>query len=231
VGGILGAGAKNTGGWQLTTSAADGCSTIDKTDYFNLLSWHQDQGAHTYSYTYDDDARLISQTSSAGQNIQYAYYANGNIKESKDLANQMLSRYGYDNAGHRVWEAYSGLAADNASPDVTAVYQDSDQRQFLPKGRSLLRFDQVEVDEAITSSITDRENAWAIAPRMRSFMASRCARFNYPLMHLSLNRRMKSGSNPRATTGVLDRFGSACARSCTSASSGSPAARVRWPGL
>jgi len=51
--GILGAGGKNTGGWQLTTSAADGRSSIDKTDYFNLLSWRQDQGARTYTYSHE----------------------------------------------------------------------------------------------------------------------------------------------------------------------------------
>jgi YD repeat-containing protein len=124
-GGILGTGGANTGGWQTTTTDATGRTTIDRNDYFGHLTWHQDQGGRQYTYSYDIGARLASQTSSAGQNIQYAYYANGYIKEAKDLAMRTLSRYGYDNAGNRVWEAYNRLASDNVNPDVAVNYQDS----------------------------------------------------------------------------------------------------------
>lgn len=107
--GILGAGNRNTGGYQRKTSYADGRFVLDNIDYFGLTTWHQDLGGRTYAYNYDWGGRLASQQSSAGQNIQYAYYANGYIREAKDLAEGTLARYGYDNAGNRVWEAYSQM--------------------------------------------------------------------------------------------------------------------------
>jgi YD repeat-containing protein len=122
-GGIISAGGANLGGWQLTTLGADGRKTVDRSDYFGRTTWHQDQGSRTYVYSYDFAGRLSSQTSSTGQNIQYGYYANGFIKEARDLANRMMSRYGYDNAGNRIWEMYSGLDAGGTAP--VGLYQDS----------------------------------------------------------------------------------------------------------
>jgi YD repeat-containing protein len=116
-GGLLGLGNKSVGGYQLKTTSADGRFTYDNIEYFGHTTWHQDMGGRMYLYNYDLGGRLASQTSSAGQNIQYAYYANGYIREMKDLAERTLSRYGYDNAGNRVWEAYSGLASDNINPE------------------------------------------------------------------------------------------------------------------
>ncbi|MGM9486050.1 hypothetical protein [Ideonella sp. YS5] len=122
-GGIIGTGGASLGGYKLTTTGSDGRSTIDRTDYFGLTTWHQDQGARTYVYTYDMAGRLASQTSSAGQDIRYGYYANGFIKESRDMINRRLSRYGYDNSGDRVWEMYSNL--DTAGTGAVGLYQDS----------------------------------------------------------------------------------------------------------
>jgi YD repeat-containing protein len=126
VNGILGTGGANTGGWQLTTTSPDGRTTIDRKDYFGHLTWHQDQGGRKYTYAYDIGGRLASQISTGGQNIQYAYYANGFLREAKDVAMKTLSRYGYDSAGNRVWEAYSGLGTDGASPDETKIHQNAD---------------------------------------------------------------------------------------------------------
>lgn len=123
VGGILGAGGKNLGGWQLATTGADGRTSIDRNDYFSRLTWHQDLAGRSYVYGYDVGGRLTSQTSSGGQNIEYSYYANGYVKEAKDLTERTLSRYGYDNAGNRAWEAYSQL--DVASDQPVGSYQDS----------------------------------------------------------------------------------------------------------
>jgi hypothetical protein len=77
-------------------------------------------GGRAYTYNYDWGGRLTSQYSNAGQNIQYAYYANGYIREAKDFAERTVSRYGYDNAGNRIWEAYSQL---NANDELGANYQ------------------------------------------------------------------------------------------------------------
>ncbi|HEX6364048.1 MAG TPA: LysM peptidoglycan-binding domain-containing protein, partial [Albitalea sp.] len=121
--GILGAGGRNVGGHRVTSTGSDGRATVDKTDYFGRTTWHQDLGGHSYTYRYDIGGRLAAQTSSAGQNIAYAHYANGYIKEAKDLAEHTLSRYGYDNAGNRTWEAYSALDAGGTMP--VASYQES----------------------------------------------------------------------------------------------------------
>lgn len=107
---IVGAGNQNTGGYQRKTTYADGRFVLDNIDYFGLTTWHQDMGGRTYAYEYDRGGRLTSQQSSAGQNIEYLYYANGYIREAKDLANEAIARYGYDNAGNRIWEANSSLS-------------------------------------------------------------------------------------------------------------------------
>ncbi|WP_197046841.1 deaminase domain-containing protein [Paucibacter sp. KBW04] len=112
---ILGAGGANLGGYQLTTTSSDGRSLIDRVDYFGRTTWHQDQGARQYIYNYNIAGQLASQTSDSGQNIQYSYFANGNIKEARDITERTLARYAYDNAGNRVVETYGGLAPDNVS--------------------------------------------------------------------------------------------------------------------
>lgn len=118
--GIMGAANQNTGGYQRKTAYADGRFVLDNIDYFGLTTWHRDMGGRTYAYNYDWGGRLASQQSSAGQNIQYQYYANGYIREAKDLAEKTISRYGYDNAGNRVWEAYSQFTGTG---DLGASYQ------------------------------------------------------------------------------------------------------------
>jgi YD repeat-containing protein len=124
--GILSVGGASLGGYQRRTTGADGRSVIDNIDYFGRTTWHQDQyqdaqgRKRQYVYSYNLAGLLTSQQSWLGgaslQNIQYSYYANGFIKQAKDLASQTLSRYGYDNAGNRTWESYSGLALDGNGP-------------------------------------------------------------------------------------------------------------------
>lgn len=81
---ILGAGGANLGGYQLTTLSPDGRSLIDRVDYFGRSTWHQDQGGRQYTYNYNIAGQLSSQTSSYGQNIEYSYFANGNVREVRE---------------------------------------------------------------------------------------------------------------------------------------------------
>ncbi|HEY4082292.1 MAG TPA: LysM peptidoglycan-binding domain-containing protein [Burkholderiaceae bacterium] len=121
---LVSLGGQLLGGYQLTTTSADGHTLIDRVDYFNRTVWHQDEGATTYVYNYNAAGELTSQTSSKNQNIQYRYMQNGYIKEANDLTTHTTSRYGYDNAGNRVWELYGELKADNTT--LGAVYEDDD---------------------------------------------------------------------------------------------------------
>lgn len=122
--GILGNGGVSIGGYQLRTTNADSSFTLDNINYFGVTTWHQDEGGHTFEYDYDVGGHLTHQfSSSSGQNIYYTYYANGDIKQSSDLADHTLTRYGYDNAGNRTWEQYSALNADNVTPG--AIFQSS----------------------------------------------------------------------------------------------------------
>ena len=122
-GGIFGAGGRNVGGFKLTTLNADGSSTIDKTDYFGLTTWHQDMGGRQYTYSYDLAGRLSAQTSTAGQHISYKYLQDGLLAEVNDHTLKMRSRYGYDNAGNRTSESYVKLAATGTVPYQASLIQ------------------------------------------------------------------------------------------------------------
>jgi YD repeat-containing protein len=83
-------------------------------DYFGKLIGHTDLGAASYQYRYDYANHLLQQTNSRGQNLNYYYYANGQLKRSVDrgVAQGNLSAvysesvYSYDAAGHRTREVY-----------------------------------------------------------------------------------------------------------------------------
>ncbi|MBW8756182.1 MAG: hypothetical protein JF586_01100, partial [Burkholderiales bacterium] len=121
--GITGNGQASIGGYQLVTGNPDGTTTTDNINYFGVTTWHVDEGGHTFMYIYDVAGHLTQQTSSAGQNIYYKYYANGDLQEERDVVMNTMTRYGYDNAGNRVWEQYSGLDATKTNPQN--VYQSS----------------------------------------------------------------------------------------------------------
>ncbi|WP_457326489.1 hypothetical protein, partial [Roseateles sp. P5_E11] len=122
-GAVLGVGGASVGGYKLTTTSADGRTTVDKTDYFGRTTWHQDLAGRGYTYTYNLAGQLAKQTSTTGQNIEYTYLQNGMIAEARDLGMHTLSRYGYDDAGNRTSESYSQLQSDNAT--ISSSYQTS----------------------------------------------------------------------------------------------------------
>ena len=127
--GITGLGddghAPSIGGYQLKTTGIDGRFTLDNVNYFGTTTWHQDEGGHAFQYVYDYGGHLARQTGTTGQEIDYQYYGNGALKEAKDVSptDLTLTRYGYDNAGNRTWEQYTGLDASHTGP--TTQYQSS----------------------------------------------------------------------------------------------------------
>ncbi|HWW08336.1 hypothetical protein, partial [Collimonas sp.] len=104
---ILGVGGLPVGGWVKTTSYAGSRSAVDKTDYFQHTTSHQDFGGHVVTYSYDYAAHLKSQTSTAGQSVDYSYYANGYLKSTTDHALNVLSYFEYDEEGNRTRESYT----------------------------------------------------------------------------------------------------------------------------
>ncbi|MBT9504469.1 MAG: LysM peptidoglycan-binding domain-containing protein, partial [Burkholderiaceae bacterium] len=120
---IISLGEKSLGGFKRTTLNADGRSLVDKIDYFGRTTWHLDLGGNSYNYIYNAGGQLSSQTSSKGQHIQYSYLLNGFIAEAKDMTEHTASRYGYDDAGNRVYEQYAQLNGNNNAD--TWVYQSS----------------------------------------------------------------------------------------------------------
>jgi len=83
--------------------------------YFHRLEEHTDAGRASYQYRYDSANRLLQQTNTRGQNLVYAYYANGQLQRiadqgtaSGDLqATRSETWYEYDAAGHRTREGYA----------------------------------------------------------------------------------------------------------------------------
>ena len=133
---ILGDGGVSVGGYRVTTTAADGTTTIDWKNYFGQISRHQDAGGHITEYKFGVGGTLDEQFSKGtGQHIYYQYYANGAIREAKDTTDtyvngavastvvNTVARYGYDNAGNRAWEQYSGWSATTNS--IGTAYQSS----------------------------------------------------------------------------------------------------------
>ncbi len=109
---ITGAGGKQVGGWLTTTTMIGGVQSRDAKDVFGRMVSHRDFGGHAYTYRYDLAGWITSQTSvmpdgvTAGQNLTYAYYANGYLAQEVDHVNKIQSAYTYDNNGNRVSEDY-----------------------------------------------------------------------------------------------------------------------------
>jgi len=138
--GIMGLGddghAPSIGGYQLKTTGVDGRTTFDNVNYFGTTTWHMDEGGHAFQYIYDYGGHLARQVGSTGQEIDYQYYGNGELKEAKDLSptDLTLTRYGYDNAGNRIWEEYTGLDATHTGP---ATQYQSSQISYDELGRMI----------------------------------------------------------------------------------------------
>ena len=106
---IKGVGMLAIGGWKKVTTVGGVRSTSDSNDYFGHLAGHVDVAGRDVVYGYDHAAHLIRQTSSAGQEVDFEYYANGYLKRSVDRALRMESYFEYDKDGNRTHESYAKL--------------------------------------------------------------------------------------------------------------------------
>ncbi|WP_124553669.1 LysM peptidoglycan-binding domain-containing protein [Methylophilus methylotrophus] len=127
---VVGVGGATVNGWQKTTKDATLRTLIDKTDMFNHVTWHQDQGGRQFTYVYNQAGWLTSQnglgngSQYSGQNIVYSYYNNGNIKAIHDKALGMYTYYEYDKDGNRTFEGYVSLKdAENLAAGAKDYYQ------------------------------------------------------------------------------------------------------------
>jgi YD repeat-containing protein len=127
---IRGIGGARTGGYERHTQHARGHVSIERADLYGHVSWRRDLGGHVFTYEYNQAGWLTRQSSLAGnelpagyapwvnlapnttspytgQNIQYSFYENGNIKEIYDVALQTRTYYEYDLYGNRTREVYA----------------------------------------------------------------------------------------------------------------------------
>jgi YD repeat-containing protein len=108
---ITGLGGVVNGGTRRTVKDANNKTAIDEIEYFGHTTWHRDLGNNNFTYQYNLAGKLVKQTSSTGQNIDYEYYNNGYQKAVRDNALGMLSEYTYDNNGNMNGERYSEINA------------------------------------------------------------------------------------------------------------------------
>lgn len=128
---IYGVAGKKVGGWQKVTTVGvgtgDAHTSYENSDYFGHATWRRDQGGHDTTLIYNGAGWLTSQTSTAGQNITYGYYANGYIASIRDNALKVETDFNYDENGNRTFEGRKSIvtaAGDHASPfeNVKIVY-------------------------------------------------------------------------------------------------------------
>lgn len=114
-----------TGGWRKTTTDPNGRTLIDEADVFGHIATRTDLGSHVTTYTYNKAGAIARQTSSAGQDIRYAYYANGYLKSMVDATMNAEANYEYDANGNRVFEGYSTATSIAGSTARTVYFQQS----------------------------------------------------------------------------------------------------------
>ncbi|HET7863963.1 MAG TPA: LysM peptidoglycan-binding domain-containing protein, partial [Burkholderiaceae bacterium] len=104
-------GVQQMGTITTTTLWSIGHHMVDEVDYFGHRTFHEDQGGHKFTYTYDAAARLVRQTNDAAeftqkQDLQFTYYANGALRSQADALEHTIADYTYDDGGNRIAEAY-----------------------------------------------------------------------------------------------------------------------------
>lgn len=121
---IKGVNDATVGGWKLTTT--NGNTTfnvlVDYSDIFGHKTRHIDLSGRDFTYRYNVAGWLVNQsrTDAAGQNIDYAYYADGRIKSLTDKAANTYTLYEYDRAGNKTYEGY---ATSNSTGTSWNFYQ------------------------------------------------------------------------------------------------------------
>lgn len=69
-------------------------------DQFGRVREHTDLGGHRTSYTYNKNGLISTEKSTAGKDIQYFYYNDGQLQEYADIARSEKINYAYDAQGN-----------------------------------------------------------------------------------------------------------------------------------
>jgi YD repeat-containing protein len=113
--GLAGVASPVPGGWQVTTSYANGKSLVESTDAFGHVVSRTDLGNHTTSFGYDRAGRMITRTS-GGETINYDYLNIGVVGQvvigvdtsaSQTPFTQDRTSFTYDKNGNRLTEQFT----------------------------------------------------------------------------------------------------------------------------
>ena len=125
---IRSVGTNVGGGWEMTTTDANGMTLVDQMDIYGRVTWHRDLGGHTFAYEYNWAGLLARQRSAeTGQNIEYDYYSNGMVWKVQDHGTGTEALYEYDANGNRTQERFRSIA-DNYVFAQTVVEYDAMNR-------------------------------------------------------------------------------------------------------
>ena len=108
---IATAGLGDFDGVTKTTLLASGQSSVEHLDYFGRMTSRSDFGGNVHYYAYDLAGRMASHTTSAGQSQGNGWLNTGRVWQITDSTsghNAITAKYGYDAAGNRTYEGYSG---------------------------------------------------------------------------------------------------------------------------
>ncbi|MBO9713324.1 LysM peptidoglycan-binding domain-containing protein [Sphingomonas sp.] len=104
-----------TGGWQETTTYANGKTIVETADLFGHVTTHVDMGAHGSTFGYDRAGRVTSRTV-GGVTTNYDYLNSGQLGQMSIGVDTSASQvaftldktvYSYDKTGNRLTEQYS----------------------------------------------------------------------------------------------------------------------------
>jgi YD repeat-containing protein len=121
--GIATTGLGTFGGWTKTTTLAGAQACVEKSDLFGRTTYKSDFGSHAFSYTYDKGGRLTAMSGPSSQSMTNSWLNTGRLYQLVDAAgtgmNAITAKYGYDAAGNRTYEGYSGTVYSFNYPSGT----------------------------------------------------------------------------------------------------------------
>jgi YD repeat-containing protein len=117
------AGLGTFGGWEKITSYANGHASIDDTDYFGRTIWRSNLSGQAFTYSFDKGGRQTAEAGPSGYSKTFSWLNTGKLYQLVDAAgtgkNVITAKYGYDVAGNRTTEGYSGTVYSFYFPSGT----------------------------------------------------------------------------------------------------------------
>ncbi|KAK47825.1 hypothetical protein BG58_41110 [Caballeronia jiangsuensis] len=139
-------------GWAVTTRDANGRTVVDVLDAYGRTVNHTDLGGHVYTYAYNYAGLIAKQTSTAGQNITYEYYANGLIRRILDAGVKTDARFEYDRNGNRTFEGYASTVGAYAFQQSEATYDALNRLVLVKDPRYTIQYEYDAVGNRIHMS-------------------------------------------------------------------------------